>query len=145
MPLTHCIMPAGKNRDSAEEKTMRARFLGKIAIAVFLAASLSLPAYVSAEELAPGLNACLQKNIGREFTCYYDAEVYWREILQENYKEAKLRAVQKTGNSRDLFRFRWAFEQYLNASHIIKGNNGSYIFRIEETKKMARLMTTLYR
>ena len=124
---------------------MRARFLGKLAVAVLLVASLSLPEFVSAEELAPGLNACLQKNIGCESTCYYFAEVYWIEILQENYKEAKHRAVQKKGSSQDLLRFRWAFDQYLSASsHVFEGNNG-YIFRIEETRKMARLMTKLYR
>lgn len=127
---------------------MRARILGKLAVTVLFAASLSLPAYVSAEELAPGFDACMRKaNDASDVRwarrdCYDAAKRYWNDILQNNYKEAKQRAVQQGCDPEHLLKFRWAFDQYIRAG---MPYSEECEFFVEETKKMARLMTTLYR
>ena len=140
---------------------MRARFLGKIAVAVLLAASLSLPEFVSAEELAPGFDACMKKAkasdsrdvVWAKDKCFYAAKDYWNKILQKNYNEAKHRAEEKGyGKSElgyrtsSLLQFRWAFDKYLDAcSGEFIGYDRYDIFIIEETKRMAQLMNTIYR
>ena len=135
---------------------MRARFLGKIAVAVLLVASLSLPEFVSAEELAPGFDACMRKarDDWEHSQCYRAAEDYWKDILKKNYKEAKHRAEEKgygkseLGGYRtsSLLQVRWAFDKFLDACRdSFSGSDRYKIFIIEETKRMAQIMATVYR
>lgn len=131
---------------------MCARFFqGWLAAAVLLAASLMLPDAVSAEELAPGLDACIRnaKDTYDRETCYRNARDYWRKVLERNYNEAKRRAgiqgheetmVADGSRQATLLRFRWALDQYLDAGKCLFSGEKFDIFIVEETKRLAQLM-----
>ncbi len=135
---------------------MRARFLGKLAVAVLLAASLSLPSSAKAEsdnmpfdkseELAPGFNACMKhaETLSRPdsngvqtsndyyeamVNCYVAAHKYWNDIFETEYENIvndKEKMEMESVGYCLLPRFRSAFEKYLSESCNVVGGDGGF-------------------
>ncbi len=135
---------------------MRTRFLGKLAIAVLLAACLSLPSSARAEfdpmpfdkseELAPGFNACMKHaetlprpdnvndpNYGVYYSavtkCYVAAHKYWNDIFETEYENIvndKEKMNMESAGYCLLPRFRSAFEKYLSECCNVVGGDGGF-------------------
>ena len=135
---------------------MRARILGKIAVAVLLAASMSLPSSAKAEsdnmpfdkseELAPGFNACMKhaETLSRPdsngvqtsndyyeamVNCYVAAHKYWNDIFETEYNNIvndKEKMDMPLARYCLLPRFRPAFEKYLSEACDLQGGDGGF-------------------
>ncbi len=135
---------------------MRARFLGKLAVAILIATCLSLPTSARAEddtmpfdkseELAPGFNACMKqaKTLSKPDSngvqtsndyyhamcnCYVVAHKYWNDIFETEYENIvndKEKMDMPCAGYCLLPRFRSAFEKYLSECCNVMGGDGGF-------------------